>query len=619
VPDREALRALYDAAVAEINATRGNLLTTDFYRKIGDAVFAACYSALSDHSAGKRRMHTVAAPPGTGKTSFSLAFIIAMTRYAEQHPEAPYGCVFLTDRSKRAEEVYRELDALLPSKVAIWTKEHDHLFSREALRQYPAVVVNNQFYLNSNGHRARNVNNRGHLQNRALTIVDERPQNVATYEIMLWEAQRVRDELQERHPEAKKFIDGLLRLMERYSYEPSNKIYLPEDMSDQLAWFNGPQAERLAALKIANVDQLFGFAKALVQGCGFVVSESKLVRYVGYASKLTEILSAGTVLLDATADIDGVSHIVPWRVALDVPQARYDNLEIIHVPQHTTKHLKNYFGTAPNQKAYVRWMVHTIMEHMKPNERGLVICKKKLIDEQRVPSWPDDDKRFEDKAGFTAEYAWKIEGRNLCVIHWGTGIGDNAWKGADVIFLCDEFHLPRRTAIANVQGLREHKVNEGDLASMKTLNSRAPAVDIFALGHRLRWLKQMALRGRARCYDENGVCGKQRLVVACDLGPFMANVGKLFPGATVRTTAHAGDSGKWAERVITILNGSMASTITTSELGELLGKAWRSVRFAVLTSEFFSALDGMGWRYVPSRGRGGGRFERMMPNEALAA
>ena len=63
---------------------------------------------------------------------------------------------------------------------------------------------------------------------------------------------------------------------------------------------------------------------------------------------------------------------------------------------------------------------------------------------------------------------------------------------------------------------------------MKTLNSRAPAVDIFALGHRLRWLKQMALRGRARRYDENGMCGKQRLVVACDFQSFMANVGTLF-------------------------------------------------------------------------------------------
>jgi hypothetical protein len=548
-----------------------------------------------------------------------------MTRYAEQHPEAPYGSVFLTDRCKRADEVYHELEALLPNnKVAIWTQEHKHLFSREALRQRPAIVVNNQFYLSSNGKHAYNVNNRGHFQSRALTIVDERPEDVTTYEILLWEAQKVRDEIQGTRPEAKEYMDGLLRLMEQYSYEPSNKIYLPDDadVSDQLAWFDGPQAERLATLKIANIDQLFGFAKALVQGCGFVVSENKhRVRYIGYASKLTKNLCAGTVLLDATADVDGVSHIVPWRVNVEVPQARYDNLEIICVPQHTNKNLKKYFSTAPNQKAYVKWMVKTIKEHIKPQEHGLVICKKTLIDQQRVPNWPDDDERFKNSDSYTENYEWDVEGRKLCVVHWGTGIGSNDWNSADVVFLCDEFHLPRRTAIATVQGLREQTVREGDLASMKTPNSRAPAVDIFALGHRLRWLKQMALRGHARCYDENGVCGKQRLVVACDLATFMAHVDKLFPGAKVHTTG-AGDSGKWSERVITLLNGSEASTMTTGELGKLLGKAWRDVRAAVLTPAFYSALDGIGWHYVPGKGRAGGRFERktmaaaVVPNEA---
>jgi hypothetical protein len=57
------------------------------------------------------------------------------------------------------------------------------------------------------------------------------------------------------------------------------------------------------------------------------------------------------------------------------------------------------------------------------------------------------------------------------------------------------------------------------------------------------------------------MCGKQRLVVACALGTFMANAGKLFPGAKVRTTG-AGDSGKWTERVIEILNGSKAAVVT---------------------------------------------------------
>ena len=59
LPDREALRALYDAAVGEINIARNNILTTAFYAKTGDAVFNADYLALSDAITDARRMHTV--------------------------------------------------------------------------------------------------------------------------------------------------------------------------------------------------------------------------------------------------------------------------------------------------------------------------------------------------------------------------------------------------------------------------------------------------------------------------------------------------------------------------------------------------------------------------------
>ncbi len=56
---------------------------------------------------------------------------------------------------------------------------------------------------------------------------------------------------------------------------------------------------------------------------------------------------------------------------MEVPTARYDNLEIIHVPQHTKRRLNEYLKTAGNQRAYVKWMVETIKEHMAPGERGL--------------------------------------------------------------------------------------------------------------------------------------------------------------------------------------------------------------------------------------------------------
>jgi hypothetical protein len=67
------------------------------------------------------------------------------------------------------------------------------------------------------------------------------------------------------------------------------------------------------------------------------VSDGNLVRFVGYSPKGP--ISAGTVLMDATADINGVAQIVSDQVAVEVPQARYDNLEIIYVLPHTTKQL----------------------------------------------------------------------------------------------------------------------------------------------------------------------------------------------------------------------------------------------------------------------------------------
>jgi hypothetical protein len=40
---------------------------------------------------------------------------------------------------------------------------------------------------------------------------------------------------------------------------------------------------------------------------------------------------------------------------------------------------------------------------------------------------------------------------------------------------------------------------------------------------------------------------------------------------------------------------------------------WRTVSSNVLTEEFGRALDAIGWRYVPGKGRVGSRFERTQP------
>jgi hypothetical protein len=70
------------------------------------------------------RLNVVSAPMGTGKTTFTTAFIVAMVRLSDENPQSPYGCLFLTDQIVKAEAMYRELAALLPGKVAIWTSDH---------------------------------------------------------------------------------------------------------------------------------------------------------------------------------------------------------------------------------------------------------------------------------------------------------------------------------------------------------------------------------------------------------------------------------------------------------------------------------------------------------------
>jgi hypothetical protein len=531
----------------------------------------------------------------------------------------------------------------MPGQVAIWTRDHDtHCkkpekveqpaarFAAEQLRHYPVIVVTNKFYLGTRGHNACSVVRQGVFGQRALTIVDERPDEAPSLDLMLSGAEAVREAVIEEFPQVKEHLDALLRFMEQYNYAPSNKLYRPgleldaNKAAEELGWFRSPAAARLAksGSNIPGVDKVFAFAKALVVGRACVATSGALTHFFGYEEQRVIDRSAGTILLDATADIDGISNIVPWRVETETPKARYDNLQIIHVPQHTKKRLSEYLKTASNQRAYVDWMVETIRLHMQPGEKGLVICKKSLFDNERVPLWDQGDPRFQEPKGFTEEYAWDIDGRRLCATHWGTGIGSNAWRDAEVVFLFDEFFVPRRIAVATTQGYRGDKVNEGDLGAMRTLNSKAMGVDSIADGHALRWTKQLALRGRARLYDEYGVCGRQRLVVGSDLKRFMLNASKLFPGAKIATIGDLSQSGTWITRILEVLNNTPEPLLTTKSLSTIVGKSWRDLSGNVLGPEFHPALRALGWRYVPTKGRLGARFERIVPivdQRALAA
>src|SRR5262245_19005515 len=217
LPSRDALRAEFDAAIGELDQSRpGSKLTTEFYNRIGNSVFDAGYSALADfcgtEGTPQARLHVVSAPVGSGKTSFSTAFVAAVARLAERSANAPFGCVCVVDQITKADTLYQDLRRLLPGdrKVAVWTTDHDvrckeptkvlhpsAQFSQDDLNDFPVIIVTQAFFIGKNGHKAKRVRVGGRLQSRALTVVDERPEEVTVFDVEPSAAQRVREFIQE--------------------------------------------------------------------------------------------------------------------------------------------------------------------------------------------------------------------------------------------------------------------------------------------------------------------------------------------------------------------------------------------------------------------------------------
>jgi Type III restriction enzyme, res subunit len=359
LPYLQTLRTLYDEAIAELNTTRNNSLTNDFSAKIADAVFEATSLALNDAATDTHRMLTVSAPCGSGKTSFSYAIAAAVTRLAERDLSAPYGVVFLVERREQVEKTYQDLNALLPGKVIAWTQDHDVTCdkpekvknptarsSKSDLPNAPVIVVTHAFYLSSkNGHLARQVVRNGvpGQRARALTIVDERPDEAPTQSITLGDAEKVREAMVERNPETKPHMDALFLIMEQCNYGPKNQLLRPgkelpwSDVQRELWWFQSKEAERLALANasLPGVSAFFHFAKAFVLGRGFAATDGLQATFYAYANQTVVDKTAGVILLDATADIDGRSKIVPWIVEIPTPQANFSNLEMVVMPPHS--------------------------------------------------------------------------------------------------------------------------------------------------------------------------------------------------------------------------------------------------------------------------------------------
>jgi hypothetical protein len=288
----------------------------------------------------------------------------AMTRYAKNNPEAPYGCALLVEQIAAADAKYRDLSALMPDgEVAVWTSAHDTnardeakeafpkpaaQFMKKDLASYPVIVVTHNFYNGPNGKMAEQViRPDGTLGHRAIIVIDERPAEVELFETTINAVQDVRRVLEERDPSLTPYFGALASALWPPNVEPKANVIERPDISgleDKLQWFASPQAEALAKScqsktnPVPEADHVFGVAKALAQDCVFQLPVNREVKCIGWQTKF--LVRPGMVLLDATANIDGLKQLCRHRKYIDIPKASYDNLEIVHIGQHAKRRLR---------------------------------------------------------------------------------------------------------------------------------------------------------------------------------------------------------------------------------------------------------------------------------------
>jgi hypothetical protein len=657
------LQKAYHQAITDIHRARGSTPPAGRYAdEMREQAFRAFYKALSDscctiivehhpHGSWAKQdrprldMQVLASAPGSGKSTLAKAFAVALVRITRAGAY-PFGCVFLVHHIATAHAVFVELSSLLPpDSVAVFTTKHDaaqpmpeysNSFWVSDLERRPIIVVTHEFYMGMRGEHARNYRRDGVTFPRVVTFIDERANEIAVYDIDPMALEGVLKFVQRDQQAPSELRDGLLELIQFTARKRGHREQGIETSADDPAgwqaavqgtsYLRSDEAAKYARSATARrpaleFDAVFGVANAMAEDRAFIAHGNKgVINFVGYEQALPRL--PGMVLLDATADIDGITEICGNRKHAKLPPESYDRLEIVHAPSVATGNLRQWLSTSENMYSYTAHIQQLIRRHVLSGQRALVVCPKAAATAEDLLGWSEHVQRFlkrsapEGAAGnisdteFTHERAWYFDGR-LIAVTWfgGYGIGTNLWRDADVVIVCDDYYLPQRVVRATLQGLKDHKATEGLLVSPESTWSDELAY--LQDGHVLRWMKQMALRGRGREMDEHGVCAQQKVVITGDLLRVLRHRPAVFPGAKITTEQSAG--GKLMDRLVCLLlSADLPHEVSTKGIGKKLGVEWGNSNLT-RQRHFREIVESTGWSYHGGKGRRPGCFRRKPP------
>jgi hypothetical protein len=617
---------------------RGKTLTA-FDQKIANVVAAASLAAIADQDDTFAKFKVVSAPTGSGKSSFAVCFGAALY---ETNPDS--SIAYVVETMTQAEAVYRDLKAILPAgaSLAVYTSAHnikrnseailrdegwlpEDRFDRDTLASFRVVVVTHKLWLNEmsgDAQRVRFYNPGTALRHRDLMFVDEQPSLVNIFDVTPGQVLSLRDHLNATHAghALVETVEGVHARMEAIYQATASGKGAPQYSSVEVVTpFDAmliettvdPEFESSLACNgwsRDDVRNVFGFMLAAARGYCFVAryTITKGGNFMAYG--MTVKPGPGCVVLDATADLSGMVSLCPGMELVEAPKVDFSALEVVHltaprevVPARTR--IANLITTRDGAEPYARWIEQSVIEQSQPGDRVLVVVHKKLLDHGYLESTHDPENPLD----------W--EGRKVCVIHWGYGIGSNRWKDHQVVCLFGEFYRPRRATVACTLGMKQQEPTQENLKG--AAGSRFTGDYLTAdEGHLLRWTKQLAARGNVRNIDSDGRCGAMKLVTSMEFHRLTRLRHLLFPGCKSIRFAGAErlprDTSRGKVGLINLLRFSDAGELTSKTIVEQTG-----VDMSKVAARYFrdpgvtGAMEAHGWSWATSRGRGNvARFVR---------
>jgi hypothetical protein len=645
--DKRRLRAAYNQAVAKIGARRNGLLDGPLYKQMQELVFETAYAALLDTTAPPAypRMHVLSALPGTGKSTFSNAMAAAIIACGGS-------VLFVVEQMETADQRYRDLNELLPGRVAVWSTDHTKgnrnpqkvkhpaaQFDKTELRTYPAAICTHEAYKRDDARLFRHWK-RGP---RTFIVIDEMVKEITQYTIDI-EAVARAVALVSADDNAPRDALAALDTLHSFLVERAQMRTPIDTLSDapaqdivsKVGWFTTMGAQRYAEGS-EGVAAVFGFAKCLSRGWAFITTDGGVTTLTGYDNNLP--IEPGTMQLDGTALISGIKQLrLPDRVILPGPVVSFGSLRTVIEKPPTRQHLAKYLTKADNFLTYRNWMLEVIKRHAQPGQKVLVVCKKALVDMKAFPAWEHSSPNWRD-VNYQTEFGYDLDGINISVQWWGgPSTGHNAWQDAEAVFLFDANWTPRHKVLADIQGLRRQPANKIDMTSLRR---QSEMFRDYRLHCMMRDHVQAACRGRLRRWANLAMfttpsedrrliipqCSAQLLVCGIQEDAWLfENWWEMFPGAPMpvmtvkaqRPKAPKGRKQDWAGRLRELLSQpGLSDTITTRWIGEQLGAKWADMRKPALAA--LPALEAVGWTYRPGRGCAPGAFERQRSSRQTAS